>query len=866
MTDGEFVGREAELVRLHSLLAQTITGSGQTCFVTGEAGSGKSSLLQEFVRRAQSKDDAVTVVIGRSNAQTGAGDPYLPFVEILAALTDAQVNKASAISETYSSRLRRLAGSSAKVLIEVAPDIINTFVPSAAFLTKIGQAVIKETWGGKGHGTGASKSSIPPGELDSQKIFQQVSDFFQSLSCQAPLVVILDDMHWADAASINLFCHLSAKLKDCPVLLLGTYRGNDLVADRRGERHPLIPALNELKRLFGDILIDLETISWDRRRSFVDALFDTEPNYLDEQFRVEFLKHTSGHPLFSVELLRSFKENGNLVKDADGRWAVAGMFDWNVLPARLEGVVAERIGRVEDSIRDVLVYGSVEGLCFTAQVVARLQNMTEREMLKCLSQELEKRHCLVKEGSNEKIGKNWVSHFVFSHALFQQYLYGELSARQKMIMHGEIADLLEELYRDKRDAILLQLARHYELADDAEKAAACLIRASSLAMRISAYDEARLQLLHALELLEQAGTGPSCQLLELDAQTALCLLYRATRGWNAPELVASCYRARTLCTALELPQRLAPLLFALWSIHLMNLELPSALQLAQEYQRLAEESGNKDMLLYAHIAIGNTLFWMGQLQQGRSALDAAQLLIVEERDYIAEFGQDPGVSFLLLTSFCAWLQGESAHALDCRDKALARADQLNHPFTQAIALYGAATLAHHARDLTAMAAYTARLLNICTEHGFPLYQGLGMVFQGWLDAAGGDTAAGTAQMEQGFRDFISKHGGKVTHSVYCVMRAEALQRAGHDDAALLAVEMGLEVALECAEHCYVPELHRLRAELLASSGAARIDIDKAYSKAIDTSQAQGQDALRRRSEASRARYLETVGEPSTEWQ
>jgi predicted ATPase len=121
-------------------------------------------------------------------------------------------------------------------------------------------------------------------------------------------------------------------------------------------------------------------------------------------------------------------------------------------------------------------------------------------------------------------------------------------------------------------------------------------------------------------------------------------------------------------------------------------------------------------------------------------------------------------------------------------------------------------------------------------------------------------------MEQGFRDFISKHGGKVTHSVYCVMRAEALQRAGHDDAALLAVEMGLEVALECAEHCYVPELHRLRAELLASSGAARIDIDKAYSEAIDTSQAQGQDALRRRSEASRARYLETVGEPSTEWQ
>lgn len=857
--DGEiFVGRDEELLRLHSLLDQAIAGHGQTRFLTGEAGAGKSTLLQQFAQQAQARYDTLTVVLGRSNAQTGVGDPYLPFMEILAALTGDQINKASIVSDTYSSRLSKLATHSAKILIEVAPDIISAFVPGGSLLSKLGKTIFKEVSAATGDAASTSSHSIGAADLDSHKIYQQFTQLLDTLSRQAPLVVVLDDMHWGDAASINLFSHLAVKLTGSPVLLIGTYRGNDLVVDRRGERHPLIPALNELKRLFGDIVIDLEAQGPAERRAFVDGLIDSEPNRLDNIFRTQFLAHTGGHPLFSVELLRSFEANGNLVKDADQHWIPGLALDWDVLPARLEGVIQERIGRLDEQMREILAYGSVEGLCFTAQIVAKMQNMTEREILKYLSQDLEKRHCLVKEGRTEKIGKTWLSQFIFSHALFQQYLYKELSGRQRMILHADIAELLEELYRDKRDSALLQLARHYEVGDDPERAAACLIRASSLAMRISAYDEARLQLLHALELLEQVQAGSERQLLELDAQSALCLLYRATRGWDAPELIASYYRARELCCSLQLPQRLAPILFGIWSLHLMKLELPPALQMAEEYHQLALTSASEDMLLHAHIALGNTLFWMGQIPAARVALEEAQRHLAEGRDYIADFGQDPGVACWLLTGFCACLQGQSEQALECRKQLLARSASLAHLFTRAIALYGAAAMDHELWDLAAMDAHTVELLKICSEHGFPLYQGLGMVFRGWLDAMRGDTAAGTRLMEQGFRDWISKYGGRVTHSLYCVMLAEALQHGEQLERALLTVDTGLAVAQECAEHCYDPELHRLRAELLAASGGVRSDIDEAYATAIEVSLTQGQQHLKIRAEASLARYAQAL--------
>lgn len=858
-----FVGREAELERLHRLLDDALAGNGGACFLAGDAGSGKTALIGEFVRQAQERHEHVVVAAGRCNAQTGAGEPYLPFMEILSLLSGDEGGKLSnsAISENNATRLSKLARSSTKVLVDYAPDIVSAFIPGSSLVAKIGKSIIKES-GVLAKFDQADKAgkAEPAAELDSQKIFSQYTDLVSNISRESPLIVVLDDMHWADSASINLFSHLGAKLRDSKVLLLGTHRPNDITLTRGDERHPLIFILNEMKRCYGDIVIDMDAISREERKRFVDMLVDAEPNRLGTKFHERLFLHTNGHPLFTVELLQSLKESGSLIKDSDGCWIKDGELDWLVLPPRVEGVIEERIGRLEEKMREIITVCSIEGQSFTAQVVAHLHEMSEREMLKYLSQELEKRHRLVKEGGTEKIGKNWLSQFSFSQTVFQQYLYNGMSEREKMILHGEVAELLEEFYKDKRDMVLLQLARHYEISGEAEKAAACLVRASALAIRISAYEEARQQLLRALELMADISDGQERQSLELDAQLSLSVVYKATLGWDSPEVKKAYYRTRELCNQLNRPAQLAPVIFGLWAIHLMQLELQDALLMAQEYRQLAEEMKDDHMLLHAHVAIGNTCYWMGNIQDAYDSMDTAFRMYDPQYDYLAEFGQDPRILILIFQGFSAWLLGRADQAKEYEKQTLSLAESLSHHFSMAIALYGAVTMDYHRRDIASMKPRVEKLIQLTREHHFPLYLGLGMVYGGWIKAMEGRPEEGIPELEEGFEQWICKHGGRVTHSLYCVMMAEALQCAGLWEKGLSIVENGLAVIQQCHEHCYEPELHRLKGELLCEFADGRKgEAEDAFERALQTSRAQGEKILELRGAVSLARFWQESG-------
>ena len=164
----------------------------------------------------------------------------------------------------------------------------------------------------------------------------------------------------------------------------------------------------------------------DEGRAFTNELIDSEPNHLDAAFREQLFAHTDGHPLFTVELLRNLQERGNLVKDKDGCWIQGSTLDWDTLPARVEGVIGERIARLPEGLHETLTIASVMGYEFIAQVIARVQKVEERELVKDLSRELEKRYLLVFEQGEIKIGKQFLSIYRFSHALTQQYLYDEL--------------------------------------------------------------------------------------------------------------------------------------------------------------------------------------------------------------------------------------------------------------------------------------------------------------------------------------------------------------------------------------------------------------------------------------------------------
>ena len=199
-------------------------------------------------------------------------------------------------------------------------------------------------------------------------------------------------------------------------------------------------------------------------------MLDTEPNALSEQFREALFQHTEGHPLFIVELLQEMKINGDLIKDEQGRWVESARLVWNNLPARVEGVIEERINRLADDQREYPVRGECGGHGFTAQVIARVQDIKERPLLQTLSRDLEDRHHLVREAGEVRAGRQLLFRYQFTHALFQQYLYEGLSGGERRLLHGEIAAVLEELYAGHSADITVRLARHYAEAGDVEKA------------------------------------------------------------------------------------------------------------------------------------------------------------------------------------------------------------------------------------------------------------------------------------------------------------------------------------------------------------------------------------------------------------
>lgn len=502
MTDSVFIGRSTELARLETFLDRALEGRAQVVFVTGEAGSGKTAFARTFAERMQDQHDDLIVAVGTCSAQGGLGDPYLPFRQVLGILTGTVADRtlSDAGKRRNTERLKAIGARSVQVLVEVGPELVGAFVPGASLVGALGKAVAhKAGWMADLDQLAGPKSASSPA-LDQQRLMEQYANVLNALAQDNPLLLILDDLHWADDASLSLLFHLSRRLEASRVLIVGTYRQDEVALPRRGERHPLEKIVSEITRYAGAVTLDLSAAAAREAATFVEQLIDSEPNALDAQFRATLLAHTSGQPLFTVELLRALQERGSLVKDANGRWVMARTLDWGTLPARVEGVIQERIGRLDETQHDLLRTASVEGLDFIAEVLAQVQQTPLRSLLKELSQNLEKRHRLVHAEGEISVGREQLARYQFAHALFQQYVYDELSRGERRILHGEVARVLEQMYQGQTDEIAAQLAWHYDEAGDAEKAVEYLLIAGERASNQGAPHEAKRCFDRALEL------------------------------------------------------------------------------------------------------------------------------------------------------------------------------------------------------------------------------------------------------------------------------------------------------------------------------------------------------------------------------
>ncbi|MCO5205073.1 MAG: DUF2791 family P-loop domain-containing protein [Anaerolineae bacterium] len=499
-----FVGRQTELRALNEDLERALQGNGSVIFLSGEAGSGKTALLNAFGRIAQEKHENLVIASGMCDAQTGVGDPYLPFREILNLLTGDVESKVKQglITVENAGRLKRMLGLSAQIIVEHGPDLVGTFVPWGKLVAQVSVTMAKKVgWVQKVEDLSQSRKSFEEG-IDQNQIYEQYVNVLKALAKNTPLIIMLDDLQWADSASIGLLFRLARRLEGSNILVIGAQRPDEVVAGRNHERHPLDKVLSEIKRYFGDVVIDLDKSNLESSRSFVDTYLDEFDNGLDDSFRATLCTHTGGNPLFTIELIHNLQERGDLERNANGQWIVGPSFSWADLPPRVDAVIEERLDRIDSILRESLIIASIEGQVFTAEMVANVRNLSARELVSELSGLLVKQHRLVDALGIDRVGRQRLSRYRFRHNLIQLYLYETTDDVERSYLHEDVGLALEALYGDQADQFAVALAHHFESAEIVDKALHYLRLAGINAASQFANDEALDYYSRALSYLD----------------------------------------------------------------------------------------------------------------------------------------------------------------------------------------------------------------------------------------------------------------------------------------------------------------------------------------------------------------------------
>lgn len=497
-------GRETQLEQLHQGLIASLSGRPQVALITGEAGDGKTTLVREFCRQAQEAHNGLIVTYSECGSQGGVGDLYQPFKEVIGLLTGGEEVSDRLASRTINSentkRLKQFASQTIDAILKIGPDVLGVLFPWWGITAKAGAWVLEKT-GWTQLQAAASTDATKAKNIDSEQLFEQFSRLVIGIAKITPLILVVDDLHWADQGTLNLYLHLARRIKDqegVQMLLIGLYRPSEVASGREGNRHPADKTINEIGRYWGKVAIHLEdAIGGQSGREFIDGVLDTEPNQLDRVFRNNLFRLTEGHPLFVVEILHFLQERGDLAKNAQGEWSVPGQLDFSRLPDSVLAVIRERIAGLSEDLKDILTCGSVEGEEFTAEMIGRVRQVEELQLAKKLSDELDKQRHLVTSKGEIRFNQKRFHIYRFMHALFRQQIYGGLDNWQRQLLHRSVGDALELLYGEESSRIAAQLARHFHEALEDQKALHYFLLAGGQAKAAYSYAD-------AVELYRQA--------------------------------------------------------------------------------------------------------------------------------------------------------------------------------------------------------------------------------------------------------------------------------------------------------------------------------------------------------------------------
>jgi class 3 adenylate cyclase/tetratricopeptide (TPR) repeat protein len=460
-----YVGRVSERELLGSAWTQVQQGARRMVLISGEAGIGKTRLASHAAITVHG--EGATVLWGGASQDLGA--PYGPWIEALGRyVKGAPEEVLTRHVATHGGEIARLA----RALAQRVP--------------------------------GVAEPQQSDSETERYLLFGAVVGLLETACENGPLAVILDDFQWADKDSLTLLRHVTRSIESAPLLLLVTYRDSDL--DRE---HPMTDVLADLRRVEGVRRVALDGLGPDEVAEVMTAAAGHDIGHVGIELAAQIALETDGNPFFVGEILQHLTECGALGVDEDGRWRLHKTISELGLPQSVRDVVGRRIERLGEELRDILTIASVVGRTFDLELLTRLLERDEDEILDALDTALE---ASVVIESPERVGR-----FSFSHALINNTLYEQLSATRRARMHKRIAEALEELYGADPGDRLPELANHFSravVAADHTKALVYARRAGDRALEQLAPDQALRWFSQALELMGQdAEESERCEVL-----------------------------------------------------------------------------------------------------------------------------------------------------------------------------------------------------------------------------------------------------------------------------------------------------------------------------------------------------------------
>lgn len=798
-----FVGREREVETIRAAWDEAAEGHGQMLLLRGEAGIGKSRLLEAASNIAGSR---LHEVFEAECSPYQMNSPLNPIVELLERRMGIEKDMAPALKL----------------------DLIEQFAAGR------GVGMDEATSTLAGFLSVPATGRYPEIEMEPAKRRQRMLAVLADLLLHAvgglPVLLLIEDLHWADPSTIDLLGEIVARLSNRPALVVCTTRPE--------------PSAKRLDQLHCRE-IHVEALPPEDTRALAASVVGRKP--LPLPLLEELVSRTGGIPLFVEAVTRTIIEAG-ILRELEDRYELTGPLPPGLIPATVQDSLVGRIDRLGPD-RAVAQVAATIGRESSFELLQSVLGKSAEAMAAAVRRLVELE--LVTEN-----GTPPASTYTFKHALIQDAAYESILRKTRQEFHGKIAEVLITRFPDMAETKPELLARHFEGAGRVPEAIAAWMKAGEHSRLRYAARESVAYRQKALALIETLPEDDPGRLQsEMEAQLTLSQGLMGTIGWGSREVEVACIRARDLCQRLGNGPGLIQALMGMSTVYFTRGALPQALEASNAALQMALMTDNTALQLATRAPAGYSAYFMADFVKAREHAEQASNLSIPEKDRVlAATSWFACRNFLMMS---LWFMGYPDQAEKVRSHAWGYIEGVGIAAFTAYAL-GHVILLHYAqRDRAAIASVAGRLLSISSEEGYLLWVAQARIYLGWVQAVNGDAEEGIAEMKAGLEAYRLTGSGLMTPQL-CLMMAEAQMCAGRPGEALAALSKGLRHAEEFQEHVHEPELYRLRAEILIGQGGSTAG-EASLRRAIEVAQAQQAKMLELRAALALAKLQRSQG-------